>query len=305
MANDIIVELYEVWDKSIGASERTEIDASAGTSFTTAQLNRMFYIRVDTDTQTAVTIMEAVSLSGSDVPARGDPHPQNPYLFALDFELRRLGFVNWMLTVHYASLGQQGGDPLLEPPQESWTTQKWTASVDHDVNNKPITNAADEFYDDPIQREFSDMVLTRSVNLASFNTGFWYPFIDTLNANPSRGFPAKTGRIMSVTAQSRFRGTLAYWRVTIVVAYRNYYRKGQNGNLQQLGWTTLVVNKGYRLKKTSPSLRYEPLYDDGMPVRKPALLSADGSTRITDPLSATFREHPVYEPVDWTATGIG
>lgn len=298
-----VLECYEVWDLGQGANERTQIDA-IGASQTSADVGRHFYIRTNADSVTQVKIFQETQGSATwPVPDRGEPHSENPYLFATDFRLRRIGPRHWIMDVVYESVGATQ-NPLEEPPQETWATQMWTAPVNVDANGAPILNAADEGYDETLTREFADLVMTYSFNAATFDTSFWFPFVNTVNAGSFRDFPAGTGRIMSITAQSRTRGSVTYFRVTITIAFRNYWRKGQDGQFKQLGWTKVVVNKGFRLKKTSPA-RYEPIYDDGILVRKPALLSADGSTRITDPAQATFREHPLYEAADWSGLGIG
>lgn len=294
-----IIHVYEVWDVDKVATEQKAIDSNGPPNISNS-VSRYWHVETSAQTVSEVTIRTAVDPSTSEaIPVSGAAHPDNPFLFAMDFEIRHLGGgIYWLVKVDYLSVGASA-DPLLEPPTNSWTTENWIAPIDQDRFNKAIQNAAGENYDPPITREFSDVVLTFSCNIAAYNTGFWYPFLNTVNVDTFRGFAPNTAKVASINADEKWRGTSNYFRLTVVIKFRNYFRVGQGGVLKEWGWIRVVVNQGYhRLINTgSPpgqSQLWKQIRDqEGMPIRTPALLSADGFS-LVDKDSPNYRSHEIY-----------
>lgn len=300
-----ILKCYRIKEPR-SASEQTQID-SKGPPVVSADLDAHWYVETDAFSASQVAVRTAVDpdpLHAGDpnyyIPSAGAPHPDNPYVFALGFNIRELGNSGrrWIVSVGYQSIGATQ-DPIDEPPTGTWEEQPYEAAIDQDAAGVPILNAADEGYDPPVQREFSDWIFTYSRNVATFNTAFWSPFRHSINSNVFRGFPAKMCKVMRISAQSRLRGNLAYFRLTVAIGIRDYYRKGQDGTVKQLGWTKLLENKGFRRKISAG--KYEPILDElGFPTRTPVYLKADGSDKVTDIANANWREHQVFTLKDFS-----
>lgn len=184
----------------------------------------------------------------------------------------------FVVTVEYESVPIDPFQP--EAAEESWDTQTVEEPVDQDIDGNLICNAADEVFDPPVVRAFDDWVMTRSRNIVNLNTAVWSPFRNAVNWDaPYRGFPAKTARVVRLSFQRRTHGNFAYWRMTYVVAFRSRIRKGQNGAIQELGWTDYKGNLGFRKKvpKSGGGYTYETILDaKRLPLTLPVPLSADG-----------------------------
>lgn len=288
-----ILRVYEVSEQR-SASESTQQEGE-GSLWTSANVDRYFYVETDGNEVTQVEVRNAVDPTTSEtIPSIGEPHPNNPFLFALDFQIREMGRCHWIVTVGYVSAGS-ALNPTDELPTAQWRSVRREEAIDQDRFNKPITNAADESYDPPVKKRFSDWEFVYSCNVLAFNTAAWSGYLDRINSDTFRGFPPNTCIVDSVEGQYRIRGAFSYFRVTVKIHARNYYRKGQAGTLKQLGWIKLVENKGFRKKVSG---KYIGLTDDnGHPTRTPFYLKADGSDKITDPTQANWREHEVQDVV--------
>lgn len=262
------------WENSTQDTLRVEGDGTLAAQLTTEA--REVYMAVsDVD----ATAEQAKVAPG--IPTRGTIKAGTTLVFAsrISAQAKEGTARVFVVTVDYESVPVDPFQP--EAAEESWATQTVEEPVDQDITGTLICNAADEVFDPPVVRAFDDWVMTRSRNILTLNTAVWSPFLQAVNWDaPYRGFPAKTARVVSLQFQRRTHGNFAFWRMTYVVAFRSRVRKGQNGNLQELGWTDYKGNLGFRKKVNKPSgggYTYETILDaKRLPLTTPVPLSADG-----------------------------
>lgn len=293
-----IVQVYEVsGDRS--ASENTQAEGDDGGLWTSAVIDRYFYVETDGNEVNQVAIRDAVDPNTGDaIPAKGEPHPSNPFLFAYDYRIREMGPKHWMVTVGYVSAGKTE-NPEDESPTANWRTVMREESIDEDRFGNKITNAAWESYDPPIKKKFADWEFTYSGNMLAFNTAAWSQYAAKVNSDTFRGFPQYTCMVTDISGTPRTRGTFRFWKVTVKIHCRNYYRKGQDGSYKQFGWIKVLENKGFRkLVWNGSKWESETLRDKlGHPLRTPVYLKADGTDQLYDLSQANVREHEVQNVV--------
>lgn len=302
-----IVKCYKIKEPR-SASEQKQIDAQ-GAANVTSEIDEHYYVQTSADTISQVAVRTAVDPgTGVAIPASGTPHPENPFLFAMGFRLREIGSsgIRWIVTVSYQSINASAS-PVDEPATYTWEEQTWTAPIDTDKDGKVLANAAGSSYDPPITREFSDWLFTYSLNVGSFNTAYWSPFRNAINNDTFRGFPPYTCKVVKISAQSRIRGVISYFRLTITISMRDYVRKGQDGTLKQLGWIKVVENKGFYTRNQAADGKWY-WYEIGdanlNPVSTPRYLSADGKS-VVEADQANFREHRIFKEVKFADLEFG
>lgn len=289
---DLILEVYEVWDPGRSFREVTNVETQ-GPPQVSSQVDRYFYVRTAADTVDQTAVREAADPNtGVRIPNAGEAHPNNQFLFALDFSARAIGQTHWIVTVNYVSVGATF-NPEDEPPDITYQDVDWNPPIDQDDDGNPLTNAAGEPYDPPVIGEFSDGVITYAQNTLNFNTDSFWPFRNAINSSTWRGMPKYTAKIKGFQAQLRRRGNLAYFRVTVTVLVRSYIRTGQDGTVKQLGWIRLMENKGFNRRHQMPDGTYELVNCfDEKGKRGPLYLSADGKQWILDPVSEQANIRP-------------
>lgn len=287
-----ILKVYE-FGQDRTASEGRQLDGKTDTYRST--VTRGFCVETDVDTVSQVEVRDAVDPStGVAIPASGEPHPENSFLFALGFDISLIGSTTtfWKVIVTYESITLAGSnDPMAEPKHFELDTDEREIPIDTDaVDGRLICNTVFETPDEPVKGEAPDWVMTASWNVATVNGPYLRQFRGRVNANQfsialpliSLTFPALTARCRKIRLSEVVRGLQTYYRMTVVIAERSTLIKDlSTGLYQEFGWRHIYWNMGYRVFIAAGSPLTKPLYDEhGLPIRKPAFLSADGTQRV-------------------------
>lgn len=287
-----ILKVYE-FGQDRTASEQRQLDGQTDTYRST--VSRGFCVETDADTVTQVEVRDAVDPSTSvAIPASGDPHPENSFLFALGFDISHIGSLTtfWKVIVTYESITLAGAeDPLAEPKHFELDTDEREIPIDRDYfDGRPIVNQAGDEPDEPVKGESSDWVMTVSWNVASVNGAYLRQFRGRVNNvaltinTPliSLTFPAYTARCRKIRLSEVVRGSLTYYRMTVVIAERSTPVPISGGGTQEIGWRHIYWNKGYNVLVSAGNyLLKRPLYDEhGMPLKKPAFLNNAGTAVV-------------------------
>ena len=228
-------------------------------------------------------------------------HPK-PYMWVHHKSVRALGPYLYEVAVHYSTrpvgpANEEPIDPTVSPLDLPWQIEWGFATreepIDRDINGVPIANSADEAYDLPITRPFSDLVLSISRNQAEYNPILAADYKDALNSDPFFGFSPGIVRCTDLSGRSARNGDLFYWQVHHAFQMR------------KIGWTDRRIDKGYREKVGTDSdgkpeyvaIKMKMEDSDGaeeVPINQPAYLDGSGRKK-KDSAAITILEFEIFE----------
>jgi hypothetical protein len=245
------------------------------------------------------TTLDALAAPG--IPQRNEPHPQNPILRARRRVATQSGPLYFQVTIGYEALTSDPNDPsqnpLAQPAVRSFTSVTQEVEIDEDINGNPIETVNGE----PlvgVTRPFTDLVMTVSKNLPSFNPASISTFMNKVNSQPWGGFPAGTVRIMDIQAQNQFGEDFEFWSVTISFQVR----RGYGSVTDARAWWHRCAHQGYIVDDGSGDLIHA-LTDDGLTVAQPVMI--DQSTGQQLPAgTGSYIEFQVLETIDFNTLNL-
>lgn len=141
-------------------------------------------------------------------------------------------------------------DPLMEPPQISWSFVSYTEEASEDRFGKRITNSAHELIRGPVN-EWSGHYLSVKItqNVALLNMAWLSAYIDTVNSEPIWGYDARDVKITNISADKKYRGQCeAYFTRTIEFECRpgrtEYMGPGTANEVTVGGHDRVVMDEG-------------------------------------------------------------
>jgi hypothetical protein len=262
-------DVQEEWSgQTTGVS--IESDGVKGTTDVTRTFNL-------TPNFSGATTVDALAAAG--LPLRNSAHPQNPALRARQFNASQLGPQYFQVTVGYQALTSDPNDPsqspLAQPAVVSFTSVTQEVEIDEDVNGDPIETVNGE----PlvgVTRPFTDLVITVSRNLPTFNPVSISTYMNKVNSQPWYGLPAGTVRIMDIQAQNQFSEDFEFWAVAISFQVR----RGYGSVTDAKAWWHRCAHQGYRVWDGT-ALVYAT-ESDGTTVAQPVMIEtvADDSVAV-------------------------
>jgi hypothetical protein len=291
--------IQEEWSgQTTGVS--IESDGVKGTTDVTRTFNL-------TPNFSGATTVDALAAAG--LPLRNSAHPQNPVLRARQFNASQLGPQYFQVTVGYQALTSDPNDPsqnpLAQPAVVSFSSVTQEVEIDEDVNGDPIETVNGE----PlvgVTRPFTDLVITVSRNLPTFNPVSISTYMNKVNSATWYGLPAGTVRIMDIQAQNQFSEDFEFWAVTISFQVR----RGYGSVTDAKAWWHRCAHQGYIIKQVSPAAigyaKADPaddFTDGGTTVAQPVMLDLTTGERLASGTGA-YIDFQVLETIDFNTLNL-
>jgi len=229
-----------------------------------------------------------------------------PYLRCTGVHPAPLSPLLWEVTCEYGVISETSADhPLDEPMKLSIRSHQEQVETDQDADGKAILNTANQ----PItlKKDHGDDVLTIKRNEASFSFSKMGEYRNTVNANPYRGAPAGTCRMVDVQADEVMEETddgtvLFYWAVTYVI----HYRADRDPLTDKMvGWRRRHLNQGTMHINPSTGKAVKNVTEDkGDVISEPVPLDVNGYPKEGLHKDSSAGDHwlstSLYPSKDWT-----
>ncbi|MFN7876428.1 MAG: hypothetical protein ACK5PB_14015 [Pirellula sp.] len=186
------------------------------------------------------------------LPEVGAVYPGTNFVLAGRARMDQVSPIMTIATVEYrgeVAPGRNVNNPLTTPPTVDWRGQLAEQEIDEDIHGKRIQTKAGERIRG-VKAEFPDIVLTVRRNFANWNSYTQAAYLRAVNSTPFAGWPAGTGRVAMLEAQSvagNAYGGSGYWRGTLQVKFRIPYR-----TTPDKAWFARVFHQGFYCKKRLP-----------------------------------------------------
>jgi hypothetical protein len=197
----------------------------------------------------------------------------------------------WLVTCSFASQSinpeqnnpeQNNPDPLLRPPEFTWSTNRFEKPIVNDTSDELVMNSAKQPFDPPPVMDDSRFVLTVTLNEESFDARLKAPYLNTLNEDKFFTFDIGLVKLNSVSAQAQFENDTFYWRTTYEFEFRPE------------GWKLSIADVGYYQRPGGPTDELVAMtHDRGFPLTAPASLNGSG-VQLTGG-DTFYREFTIYK----------
>lgn len=175
----------------------------------------------------------------------------------------------WEVTVHYSSQspdaslrheyagnklgvpgagetkpGERSEDPLLRPPEVSWSHEDFRRSIltgdfinsatgEVDIEDAVIANSAGDPFDPPPEVDDAHLILTVVRNQPFYDPLLAFDYKNAVNSDTFLGFPPGVAKVREFTGQSAFENNKAFAKVTLRFEFR------------MEGWDLRLLDAGY------------------------------------------------------------
>lgn len=243
-----IINVVEDWRemRSIG-------DVKSG-----GQEYRVFTVLMDDGDNPIVRPCLAKNAPG--VPIYFEVHPADKYCYVQNKVAKAVSPFMFEVTVQYGyaegtSGGQGDTNPLAQPDQWSTTFESQNVPIDSayavvnlygtalgavvgggDDASIPIVNTAEDFFENPVQEQFGDLVKRCVGNRQGYDELFMAEYIYTINSDWWKGFPPYVVKLSNWSHEQMQAGEL------------RYYRHSWEFKVRWDGWLKKTLNTGYHEK---------------------------------------------------------
>jgi hypothetical protein len=261
----------------------------------TTDVTRVFNL---TPNFSGATTLDALAAAG--IPLRNSPHPQTAILRARRFNASQIGPQYFQVTVGYESLTSDPNDPsqnpLAQPAVKSFSSVTQEVEIDEDRDGNPIQTINGE----PlvgVTRPFTDLVITVSRNLPTFNPVSISTYMNKINSTTWYGLPAGTVRIMDIQAQNQFSEDFEFWAVTVSFQVR----RGYGQVIDAEAWDHRCAHQGYIVKVGGNKIH--ALTTDNLPVAQPVMISKTTGAQLADGVGE-YINFPVLDEIDFNQLNL-
>jgi hypothetical protein len=250
-----------------------------------------------------------VAISAVGVPRYGEPHPVDAAckVSSVDADPVKDSGVHFEVVVEYVSGQLVGtvGNPLDRPPEISWGGSEATAPyfLDCSAEPKPVVNSAGEPFDNYLEREVGEMVITVTCNEATHDAADADTYSHTINSHPLKldttTFAAGTLKLSPIQAtkvKERVEEDGSVMNVT-------YYRRTYTIKARHEGWNDKPIDVGLneRTGDLAKGFKLKPILDQtNQPVKRPWPLDGLGKRKPNPTDKAGVLEFKPYKQVAWT-----
>jgi len=189
----------------------------------------------------------------------------------------------WLVRVEYATKAADPSDPaeqpdnpedpILRPPEVSWTHEPYQRVVERDIEGNPLVNSAGQPFDPLPTADDNRLTLVISRFEQVYDKREMLKFVDAVNDDPFQGFDPGQAKIKGIPAVQHFENNQQLWKVTYTIQFK------------EEGWNLFILDQG----------RYQAINDNADPDGAP-LTSASNRGKITPIVDAETGE-PISDPV--------
>lgn len=297
---------YEVTERPRNTSTG-ETDGQTGSRSS----SRLFHVLVTSGaiTETADTVRAFAPL-----PNPGDPHPTDLGMFCRRKTVQKVSVLLYEATCDYETPrggGSGGGDnPLSAPAVIRFSHVVTEEQIDQDMDGKPICCLATlEQFDPPITRQFGDLQMTVTKNVATFDPLQAYVYMFAVNSDSFFGADPGVCLLTQFEAENVVEGAFQYWRRTVGIQFRS----GQPNTTNDKAWYRRIRAEGYYIRIPNreeigqPVKTYHAIDAEKQPVTKPVLHKISNGQAVddqSDPTLAEWYEFKIYRSLPFAALNI-
>lgn len=183
------------------------------------------------------------------LPEVGQVYPGTNFVLAERARMEQVSPIMTVATVDYRGELPANQNPLLARPLVDWSAQLSSEEIDEDIFGKRIQTKPGERIRG-ITADFPDIILTVRRNFSSWSSYAQAAFLRATNSTPFAGWPAGTGRVIDLSASSRYGDAFigqGYWEATLRVKFRVPYR-----TTPDKAWYARVSHQGLFCFKKMP-----------------------------------------------------
>ena len=267
---------------------------------------RQFSVLFDTDDEYAARRVIAASAEG--VPRMYSSHPGSRWLYVQRKGVREKGPFLFIVTCYYAGItgtaadaGEGPIDPLLIPPQWSWSFSMSNERIDREIEEvtgeygNAITNSAGQSFDPPLTQDIPQLVGRCVRNLPAYDALFAADYIGTWNSDVWGVFDPGVALCTQLSGDQVQTPFMTYWKVTYEFVFR------------WNGWNRRVLDEGFA-EKTGVDGEGKPIYKmikDGNSVVMSEPVRLDGLGEIKTWAAAdVFLEFNTRRKMPFAALGL-
>lgn len=181
-------------------------------------------------------------------------------------------------------------NPLLRPADYRWAFKLYQIAIQQDLDGKHIMNAADEYFDPPVEVDDYRPVLTIVRNEPTYIPTLAIQYQNAINEDFFIGAAPLTVKFNGSQAESVFENNFFYWKIT----YEFEYKRD--------GWRRKLLNQGYRQKLPNGAggFYYLPIENNGLPITSPVPLLTNGQRLVIPPGVPNYLEFKVYKELPFS-----
>lgn len=252
----------------------------------------------------------ATAVSAQGIPDEGDLHPTEPLCFVtgVDASPYEDDSHRFEVTVEYSTSGEEADeDPLNAPWDISWGSSESAEPFFRDANDKPVTNSAGQPFEQLIERDSGQLIITVVKNEATGNPGSDEALSHTVNNHDvvlaGTVFLEDTLKLSPIASQKQTTAGITYWRKTyqFKARRRGWMLKIYDQGYQQIDTQTVTNSDGDPEERIS----LKPILDKtGNRVERPYPLNGEGKAMPSPLDPAAELEFEPYEKASWASRGF-
>ena len=231
----------------------------------------------------------------------GGESDDRAYCLSFDANPVEDGF-EWEVVLTFGARSEAELNPLDELPEITIDGREFERSIIKDSNDKEIKNSAKDFFDPPLVKEDSRVIIEIVRNEIELDLSLFADYSNTTNAETFLGFPSRTVKMLRPKAVRMWHALVGfYYRVT----YRFEVKEdvyGEDDDREEIrGWDAYLLDAGYRELDDEDMPRV--ITTDGQPSPDPVPLDGGGK-RLEDITNAKYLAFRIYRETDFAALNL-
>mgnify|MGYP000937287965 CR=1 FL=1 len=242
------------------------------------------------------SLTEAKALSQG--PAFASSHPNIPYVYCVSKQVEplRQDLKTWELVCTYRNVyveaQQYNPNPLLRPPQISWSSVSYEEDFIKDVTGKAVLNSAGDYFEPPAKVQRSRWQVTYAKNVPGVPPWI-FGYIDAINSDnfylDGVSVPRACAFLESVQISPvKIEDNYAFRELTLSFLLQGY------------SWQPMILDQGLYEKDANGERKRIRI--GGEPVSDPVLLDGNGKPLVDpSPSNARFLPFKAYKELPFSS----
>lgn len=212
--------------------------------------------------------------------------------------------LQWKATLDYGPVNPQevseDGDPTNQPIQVFYEGQTFQDPADEDKDGNPVVNSAYDYFDPPIMRDKTRVIVRAIRNELSFSGSLAASLADCVNSDQI--LDAGGGVVFDVrTLKTSFPRGVPKWSQFLGA---NYYEVEYIFTVNHDTWDFRTLNQGYRELDPSASTKRRQILVEGQPATSPVLLDSSGHALLppVDHTNVNYVKSRVYKEISFASS---